>query len=73
MYAIKQQTNLTLANKVGDHSMSVKVSICKKSSYFVYGEDNKPDLLQMRVKGPYNLIILLDYAILVNYDWAVYN
>lgn len=73
IHTIKQQTYFNLANKLGDNSMFVKVSLYKKSSYFVYDEVNKLDLLQMRVIGPYDYIIkiLYNYAILVNCDWAV--
>jgi len=73
MYTIKRQTYSILANKIGDNSMFVKVFACQKSSYFVHGEDNKPDLLRMRVKEPYYMIMLSYDAILVSYDWAMYN
>jgi len=52
--------------------MFVKALNYEEPSYFVYGEDNKPDLLRMGVNGPYNAI-LSHYVILVNYSWAVYN
>jgi group II intron reverse transcriptase/maturase len=69
---IKQWTYLILANKIRDQSMFIKVLSCIESSYFTYDEDNKLDLLYMKVRGPYNIYCFYKYyANMIKVSWAV--